>query len=269
LPVILEEYGIYPWRVQLIGEGDSEITALRFILKEGYGLSFERLGIAVTDMGGADVPENAERLLSTFRGYANYFLLIFDNEGRAAELTEALVRAEVIEGVGEKQRKAIRDEAAQAAKQIQDRAARRRALRAALDRANDLSQVPGAAPEFVLWKDNFEADNFTTGEICRVLEDFAEEIGLQNFALTVEEIEAEKTTRQNREGKAIASVALDVAGQKDSGFRLSKPEFARRLAQFALSNPELSGKQRPILALADHLVQLTWADRRLIGELRE
>lgn len=33
LPAILEKYGLYPWRVQLIGEGDSELAALEEILK--------------------------------------------------------------------------------------------------------------------------------------------------------------------------------------------------------------------------------------------
>jgi hypothetical protein len=102
LPGLLEDYGLYPWRVQLIAEGPTEIIALRTIVEEGYALSFEMLGVAATDLGGADIPENAESLLGAFRGYANYFFLVFDNEGRAKEMIEALVRATVIEGIGEK-----------------------------------------------------------------------------------------------------------------------------------------------------------------------
>ncbi|HET8861915.1 MAG TPA: hypothetical protein VFM94_01535, partial [Solirubrobacterales bacterium] len=270
LPIVLEEYGLYPWRVQLIGEGDSEIAALRVILDQGYGLTFETLGIAVTDMGGADIPAKAERLLAAFRGYANYFLLVFDNEGKARELIEELLRADVIEGVSDDQRKAIREEAAQAARQLDEPDARRAALRAALDRANDLSQEPGAAPEFVLWKENFEVDNFTTAELCQVVVDFAAETQLERFALDVSEVEAsrEQASRNQDEEKGIASVILTIAEKKNAGFRLSKPDFARRLAQFALTNPELDGKRRPILDLAEHLVQLTWADRRLAGVLR-
>jgi hypothetical protein len=271
LPVVLEEFGLYPWRVQLIAEGRSEVTALRLILKEAYGLSFERLGIGVTDMGGADIPKKTEQLLSSFRGYANYFLLVFDNEGRAAEMTEALVQAEVIEGVGDEQRKAIRDEAAKAAKQIQDETARKEALREALDRANDLSQEPGAAPEFVLWKDNFEFDNFTKSELRRVIEDYAHKNGLDDFQLIAEEIEkaVKKGKKKKSSKKGIASLLLDTAKKRDSRFELSKPDFARLLAEFALANPELKGKRRQILDLAEHLVQLTSADRRLIGRLRE
>ncbi len=270
LPILLEEHGLYPWRVQLIGEGASEIAALRLILQEGYGFSFEKLGIAVTDMGGSEIPSNAELLLTSFRGYANYFLLVFDNEGRAGELIQTLVRAKVIEGPGEKQRKAIRDEAARAAKQIKDPEARRTALRAALDAANSLSQAPGTAPEFVLWKDNFEADNFTIGELCRVAEQFAAEIGLEGFVLDSDALHADlEGGQQEGETKGIASLVLDQAAEKDSRFYLSKPEFAERLALFALENPEpQEGKRRPILELAEHLVQLTWADRRLAGMLR-
>lgn len=271
LPIVLEEYGLYPWRVQLIGEGDSEIAALRVILDQGYALSFETLGIAVTDMGGADIPAKAERLLAAFRGYANYFLLVFDNEGKARELIEELLRADVIEGVSDEQRKAIREEAAQAARQLDDPGARRAALRAALDRANDLSQDPGTAPEFVLWKENFEFDNFTLAELCQVVVDFASDVQLEGFSLEPSEVEAEmrqNRSRKQEEQRGIASIVLELAGTKDAGFRLSKPDFARRLARFALANPELDGKRRPILELAEHLVQLTWADRRLVGALR-
>jgi hypothetical protein len=269
LPILLEEHGLYPWRVQLIGEGASEIAALKVILAAGYGLSFERLGIAVTDMGGSDIPEKTEQLLASFRGYANYFLLVFDNEGRAEELIQTLMRAEVIEGPGEEQRKAIRKEAARAAKQVKDPHARATALRAALEEANSLTQAPGAAPEFVLWKDNFEADNFTVGELCQVIEAFALEIGLEGFALDADELNTKLQRAQQDEGKAIASTVLDAASDQDSRFFLSKPEFAERLARFALENPELQeGKRRPILELAEHLVQLTWADRRLAGMLR-
>jgi hypothetical protein len=270
LPIMLEEYGIYPWRVQLIGEGDSEIVALRVILDEGYGLSFETLGIAVTDMGGADIPAKAERLLAAFRGYANYFLLVFDNEGKARELIEELLRADVIEGVSDEQRKAIREEAAQAARQLDEPDARRAALRAALDRTNDLSQEPGTAPEFVLWKENFEFDNFSVAELCQVVVDFASEIQLEGFALDVSEVEAlrAQASRNQDEEKGIASVILALAAQKNAGFRLSKPDFARQLARFALANPDPDGKRRPILDLAEHLVHLTWADRRLAGVLR-
>jgi hypothetical protein len=272
LPIILEDYDLYPWRVQLICEGDSENAALKVIVEEGYGLSFESLGIAVTDMGGSDIPAKAEELLSSFRRYTNYFLLVFDNEGRAQALIEELERAQVIEGVGEAQQKAIRSQAAKAAAQIEDAEARLKALRGALERARDLSQEPGMAPEFQLWRENFEADNFTVAEICAVITDFADEIGLVDFELDPEEVEGElkkKRSGQGAEERGVASVALSLATAGDPGFRLSKPDFARRLARFAMANPQLGDEERPILALAEHLVALTSADRRLAGGLRE
>jgi hypothetical protein len=45
LPIILEDHDLYPWRVQLICEGDSERAVLELIIEEEYGLSFDTLGI--------------------------------------------------------------------------------------------------------------------------------------------------------------------------------------------------------------------------------
>jgi hypothetical protein len=267
LPVLLEDYGLYPWRVQLIAEGDSEITALRFIVEQYHGLSFASLGVAVTDMGGADIPSNAERLLGTMRGYVNYFLLVFDNEGKAREMINTLVRAQTIEGVRDSQRAAIISEAAKAAKQIEDADARRAALEAARERASGNIADPGVAPEFVLWKENFEADNFDLAEMRIVVNQTATRQGLIGFEMTEDEIE--QAIGEETEGKAVASVFLETAAAKDAGFRLSKPEFAELLAQLAINNPEREGRRRPLLDLAGHLIQLTWADRRLAGRLRE
>jgi hypothetical protein len=269
LPSLLEDYGLYPWRVQMLGEGDSEIVALRTIIEEGYGLSFEMLGIAAADLGGSNIPENAELLLSTFRGYTNYFYLVFDNEGRAAEMIEALVRANVIEGISEKRREEMRAEGLKAARQITDPVARRGAMKEALAKASNLSQEPGDSPEFLLWRENFEVDNFSTAELCQVVVDFAGEIGLEGFSLEPAVLEA-AIAEQRVAGrkKGVASILLEVAGDRDPGFRLSKPDFARRLARFVLNENERTGKSRPILDLAEQLVSLTWADRRLAGELR-
>ncbi len=260
LPILLEDYGLYPWRVQLIAEGDSEIVALRVIVEEAYSLTFETLGIAAADMGGADIPANAERLLGALRGYANYFLLVFDNEGKARELIETLVRGKVIEGVSDEQRAAILRQAAYAARQIDDPGARREALEAARTRAGRLDEEPGAAPEFVLWRENFEADNFSPNEIFEVLEKFArDDAGIEDFRLMLAEVEtALREQREAKQGnKAIASVALDRAEETDERFHLSKPDLARLLALHALDHPERDGKTRPILELAGHLVQLT------------
>ncbi|MBA3807040.1 MAG: hypothetical protein H0X28_01400 [Solirubrobacterales bacterium] len=270
LPVLLEDYGLYPWRVHLIGEGDSEIAALREILEEGHGLTFETLGIAVVDMGGANIPAKAERLLSALRGYANYFLIVFDNEGNTRELIDELVRSKVIEGVSDDRRASFLKQAADAAKQIEDADARQEALQAARQRSHELEQEPGEATEFVLWRESFEADNFTIEDMLSVLRSYAEEASIEGLAMSVEDVEQALAEPKRGPGdpKGIASTILELAERQTEQFRLSKPDFARKLAVFALDNPEHEGQTRPILELAQHLVQLTWADRRLAGELR-
>jgi hypothetical protein len=185
-------------------------------------------------------------------------------------MIEALVRANVIEGIGEKRRTEIREEGLKTARQIEDTEARREAMRGALARANDLSQEAGASPEFLLWKENFEVDNFSTAELCQEVVDFAEEIGLEGFSLEPDELET-KIAKQQAAGreKGVASILLEMAGDRDARFHLSKPEFARRLARLVLMDHAENGRSRPILDLAEQLVSLTWADRRLAGELRD
>lgn len=184
-------------------------------------------------------------------------------------MIEALVRADIIEGIDEKRQRQIRDQGVRAAKQLEDPATRREAMKAALASAADLSQEPGDAPEFLLWKDNFEADNFTTAELCQVVSEFASEIGLSGFKLEPSDVQA-RTAREREAGreKAIASIVLELAAERDAGFRLSKPDFAQRLAQFVLAVNKETGESRPILDLAEHLVALTWASRKLQGGLR-
>lgn len=265
LPTLLEDYGLYPWRVQLIGEGESELVALRTVIEEGYGLSFARLGIAVTDMGGASIPAKAERLLADLRAYANYFLLVFDNEGRARELIDELQRAGVVEGVGDDQRKAMFAKLAEAAKQLEDAEARREALKAARLRAANLHEQPGEAPEFVLWQENFEADNFTHAELCEVANDVIFR-GTRSAGATIH-AERLREAAASRPESGVASVLVELV--EEGGVRVSKPDFAAALARYAMAHPEHQGDQRPLLALAEHLVRLTGADRRLSGRLRD
>jgi hypothetical protein len=167
LPALLEHYGLYPWRVQLIAEGESDIAMLDEILDVSYGLSFGALGIHAFALRGADIPANAELILGAVRVYCNYYLLLFDNEGRARELIEALVRAGHIEGVSDGQRKQALAEAR--SRTFADDAERSAALSAARKRAQSLEDEPGAAPEFLIWKQDIEADNFTVAEACDVV----------------------------------------------------------------------------------------------------
>lgn len=220
LPIVLEDHGLYPWRVQLIGEGDSELVALRVLVEHMTGQSFEALGISVTDMGGADIPAKAERILTSMRSYANYFLLVFDNEGSATELVTTLERAQVIEGVSHRQRAEVLKRAhdAIAGRRFEDRAAQRAALDEARARFERELEEPGAAPEFLLWKKNLEADNFSLDEMCAVVNAHArEQPGLDEFELTPAEVQAELDVDEQKpenDRHDVASVIVDLAEAK-------------------------------------------------------
>ncbi|HMJ36659.1 MAG TPA: hypothetical protein VK501_22330 [Baekduia sp.] len=267
LPALLDDFGLYPYRVELLGEGESELVALEEILDYGYGLRFERLGILTTDLGGSDVPAAARRMLSSLRRYANYFLLVLDNEGTAREMVDELLRADVIEGIPDKRRqKAVRDALAEMREQtFATDEQRMAALRKARSRGTELDQAPGEAPEHVLWKDNLEADNFTADELLVVLEGCAAEAGVQDWHLSLEALQ--QLLSDPQENRAIASVLVGAAA--DHGLVISKPDLARALARFAVDHPELGDRERPILELARHLVMLTMADRQVRGHLRE
>lgn len=164
LPAVLDAYGLYPYRVQLIAEGASEIAMLREILEGRYGLSFERLGIIPTDIGGADVPVDAERLLTAMRVFANYYLLVFDNEGRARELVSELERRGVVEGISDEQRTQFLSEMTRTIDEDAAPQERIAQLKRAREQAQRLDEEPGQAPEFFLWRRNLEADNFSNAD---------------------------------------------------------------------------------------------------------
>jgi hypothetical protein len=101
LPGILEHFGLYPLRVQLLVEGPSELTALRVLIEEWFQTSLERLGIHPIELRGADQSAKIERLLGDVRTFANYYLLVLDREGKAKTFIDALERAGHIEADAE------------------------------------------------------------------------------------------------------------------------------------------------------------------------
>lgn len=265
LPAILEHYGLYPWRVQLIVEGQSDTAALRKLLSE-WGWTFERLGIRVMEARGSSLPKNVDHLLAEFRGYANYYLLVFDNEGNALKLVQKLLDAGVIEG-------ASREQVSSALRAASERARKRgaptdderaTALREERDVVRRLEEhKPGEAPEFMIWRKDMEADNFTLDEVCHVVEQHARKT-IPGFVLDRSEIQNTVDTGDT----ALAEVVLGAAGAHDPPLRLSKKTLAEMLMQYALDHPELRGQTRPILDLAEHLIRLTGAHRELRGRLR-
>lgn len=267
LPALLDLYDLYPYTVELIGEGDSELAALREIFDVGYGTSFERLGIHTIDMTGADMPANTERLLASVRTYANYFLLVFDNEGRARAVIEALMRAGVLEGVSGERRAQLIAESKKALDALAlPEPGRARELGRILEEARELDFEPGQAAEFLLWRDNLEADNFTVEEICPVLNTHAEELGVSGFALSADAVGAEiqkRATRPGHTAPGLATIVVEMCAASDPPLVVTKPDLARMLARHALAHPTRDGDRRPILDLAEHLYRLAASNRRL------
>lgn len=223
------------------------------------------------DVGGANIPNKTEQLLSSQRIYANYFLLVFDNEGRAREVIEELLRAKVIEGASDEYKaKAIKKAVEKVrATEFESKTAQQDALRQAASQASQQDPPPGEAPEFLLWRENLEADNFDVDEIRQVLEAHARTTEPRNFELPLAEIEKEvarEGKRPVRVRRGVASIVVDMASTR--GFEIGKPELARLLARYAWEHQERNGARRPLIDLAEHLWRLTHADRRLAGQLR-
>lgn len=97
LPGILEHFDLYPWRVQLLVEGPSEEEILKLLFEKYWGTSFARVGIHLISFGGSGIPKKTDMLLGAVRTYANYYYLLFDNEGTVARLVDELRRAGHIE----------------------------------------------------------------------------------------------------------------------------------------------------------------------------
>jgi hypothetical protein len=277
-PAILERFGVYPGRVQVIAEGRSEVEILKTIMIEHFGVDPERYGVIFLALNGSDVPENADLILAGLRDYVNYYYLLFDNEGTARALIKLLVERKAIEGVSEEQRMQTIKEAFETEKAATHATPeeRRAALHAALEKgrkeAELLDQKPRAAPEYLIWKRNLEADNFTLEEVAAVITKAArEEMALSRFTLTSQELShavEEEEERPEKKRRGVAAIALGLA-EATPGFSLSKPELGKRLARHAFANINLpNGSARPIFEVAEHILRLGGAHRQLRGRLR-
>jgi hypothetical protein len=94
---LLDSYGLYPWRVQLVVEGPSEENLLGELLKLVYGHTLASLGVLVVKLKGAGVPKRTDELLDAVREYANTYFLVFDNEGNIAKLVTQLEKRGLID----------------------------------------------------------------------------------------------------------------------------------------------------------------------------
>jgi hypothetical protein len=116
----------------------------------------------------------------------------------------------------------------------------------------------------VLWHTNFEEASFSHEELVEVANTFVARSRGKKTPISVDEL---KQAAAENPKKGIASVLVKVA--KGHKVRIRKPAYAVELARYTLQHQEHQGQTRPLMALAEHLVRLTGADRQLAGRLRQ
>ena len=122
--------------------------------------------------------------------------------------------------------------------------------------------------------ETLEADNFTVAEVCEVIITLARQRDeMSSFSLDIEaitELVAAEADKPKSKRRGMARVVLGAAAAAhDPSFTPSKPDVARALARYAVEHPERGGVERRVLTLSEHLVRLTYAGRRLRGQLRQ
>ncbi len=255
LPGILDHFGIYPWKVMLITEGEGEVAMLEAIVSHHVaGASFEQLGIVPHVMKGSPKKRDQRllELLGALRRFPNYFLLVFDNEGTAPRWVSRLEQfkpehapfAEAALLEPEPERPAADEERPP-------------------EGWSDAGYVAKRRPEAEIWAEDIEADNFSESELCDAIGRLARHDGRVEFSLAVEELQRART----QSTKGMASVAQDLASTK--GFGFSKVDLDRELGRYAADNPTRDGTTRRVFIVAEHLYHLTVAHRQMRGRLRE
>jgi hypothetical protein len=256
LPGVLEEFGLYPWRVVMFTEGASEIRMLEAVFLSRWGLHLDDLGIVAVDMKGSGLPTKpADRrrliqMLIALRRFPNYFFFLFDDENTARAFIRTLEQETTgYEPFGDTP--ILEPDP--------------------YDGANPQPEgwtageyEPLHAPEKHIWQEDLEADNFSTEELCEVVNHMADEAGPPGSELMPDEVEK----AFGESDKAVASVIEELAHANGfTSFR--KPEFAYWLGNYAVDHPLRRGEDRPILKVAEHLRRLANAHRQLRGRLRE
>lgn len=255
LPGILDHFGIYPWKVMLITEGKGDVAMLEAIVSHHtMGRTLAELGIVPHVMGGSPSTrdQGVRDLLGALWRFPNFFFLVFDDEGTAAEWITELERFKPdhapFEGIP--------------------------LLEPEPDRARDDqppegwsgdSYFPKRRPGTEVWRQDIEADNFSPEEICEVISQMAaSDDRIADFDLPAEELSA----AHSRSHKGIAEVAKKLA--EDRAFPFSKVDLDRDLGHYAVTHRQgPDGSDRRVLIVAEHLYRLTVAHRQLRGRLRE
>lgn len=253
LPGILDGFGLYPWKVMLVTEGEGDVDMLGEIISEHTGATLEELGIVPHVMKGAPRKrdERVKELLGALWRFPNYFFLAFDNEGTAAAWVAELERYkpghQPFEGFS----------LLEPEPEVSDE-------RPPEGWSGD-SYFPKRRPGAEVWEKDIEADNFLPTELCQVICELADaEERIEQFTLTAEEL----TEAQGQSSKGMAEVAKKLA--EDKGFRFPKPDLDKALGRYAVAHPlDADGKTRRVLIVAQHLYRLTVAHRQMRGRLRE
>lgn len=253
LPGILDRFGIYPWKVMLITEGEGDVAMLEEIVRYHTGGAFAQLGIVphVMQSPRRRGDHRVQELLGALRRLPNYFLLVFDNEGTAPQWVtqlesykpgdEPFAEAPVLEPEPEPVDESDVPEGWSAA-----------------------GYHPKRRPEVEVWAEDIEADNFSAAEICEVICALAKrDVRMGEFTLSA----AELVTAYDGSNKAIAAVALDLAQARS--FQLSKVKLDAELGRYAAAHPKRDGHTRRVLIVAEHLYRLTVAHRQMRGRLRK
>jgi len=254
LPGILDGFGLYPWRVMLVTEGEGDVDMLGEIIRAHTGATLEELGIVPHVMGAPRKKGNQpiQELLGALWRFPNYFFLAFDNEGTAAAWVKQLERYQPghppFEGFSllEPEPAATSDERP-------------------AEGWSGTSYFPKRRPGAEVWEEDIEADNFSPAELCEVICGLADEDErVEGFSLNLDEL-AEARQWSN---KAVAEVAKNLA--EDKGLRFPKPDLDKALGRYAVAHPlDAAGNTRRVLIVAKHLYRLTVANRQMRGRLRE
>lgn len=86
---------MYPHRLHLVVEGETEECLVRLLFEAFHGGKWKGSGIEMTDLGG-DKLEGARTMLEGFGVYADEVALLLDDENQAKRITQALARDGVV-----------------------------------------------------------------------------------------------------------------------------------------------------------------------------
>lgn len=254
LPGILDTFGLYPWKVLLITEGQGDVAMLETIVSYHMaGATFDELGIVPHVVKGSPKKRDQRllELLGALRRFPNYFLFVSDNEGTAPTWATRLEhynpehapfsRASLLEP--EPEPVTPDDQPPEG--------------------WSDAGYVAKRRPEAEIWSQDLEADNFTESELCDAICRLAQAQDRPGFGLALGELKQARRKSQ----RGMATVAQELA--KAKGYRFRKPDLDAELGRYAAENPLLEGRTRRVLVVAEHLYRLTVASRMMRGRLRE